>query len=453
MTEASRVAERRTTDATTGNRRAWSAHPLALVAMVVVVAGAPAMVGLPVIGLVAGLQVVVLWTLRPDLLVRTVRAVTATVPALVGWAVIVVAVDWGAGALWNAATEDTDVPASTIDLIDADLPPPEDPRVDSPAYAGADWVERYFSEFDALRYDYVPFIGPRVRPVAGRYINSSNGIRRSYEPAVPSGQEAIEVWFFGGSTTWGEGQRDLHTVPSEVARLAEADGFFLRMVNNGERGYTSYQEFLLLQQRLVEGDRPDLVVFYDGHNELGTRQQVDGEPDDQPTVFQLDTTSEAFRRAPTLPVDAEPREPSLRQQYAETSVLHKILRRVGALAAARPALAQPAQEEFPPLSPDEIEQVFAVYGRSVELARELAAREGFAVEHFWQPFPRDGGQLDISTLLPSGVHDIQDAYVGGPPDDALLIDGGHTNEQGARIGAEAVWNDLRPTVERLVGSR
>ena len=63
-------------------------------------------------------------------------------------------------------------------------------------------------------------------------------------------------------------QRDEHTIPSEFARLAEADGIPLRVVNYGSLAYVNWQEVLLLEQLVTGGSEPDLAVFYDGFNEL-----------------------------------------------------------------------------------------------------------------------------------------------------------------------------------------
>jgi hypothetical protein len=383
------------------------------------------------------------------------RLLLKGIPILVGWVVIIVALDWVAGTAWNEVTgQTTALPnerSRAIDLIGKDLPPTTDPRVDSPAYDGVPWVEDYFAELDALRYGYLPYLGPRINDVRGRYFNSTEGIRRSYQPTVPDAVEPIEVWFFGGSTTWGEGQRDLHTIPSEVARLAESHGVFIRAVNMGERGYTAFQEFLLFQQRIDELGPPDLAVFFDGHNEFGTRNEDRTPPVDQPVVFQREALAQAYARAPSLPWITGPLvEPSIRRDYVETSLLHKLLR---GLDLVEPAAAAQEEPPFEPLTAEETLGVFAVYERSVLLNRELAARSGVAIEQFWQPTGRGAEGADFADVLPDGVHDIHDAFASGPPDDLIFIDGGHSNELGARLSAEAMWPHLAPTLRRLAADR
>ena len=95
-------------------------------------------------------------------------------------------------------------------------------------------------------------------------MNVRRGIRRSYEPAGAQGRDAVKIFFFGGSTMFGMFQRDAHTIPSEFARLAEADGIPVRAINFGRLAYANWQEMLLLEKLVSRGREPDLAVFYDG---------------------------------------------------------------------------------------------------------------------------------------------------------------------------------------------
>ena len=376
-----------------------------------------------------------------------------TVPVLVGWMAIVVAVDWAAGAAWDRVTDAEPSVSAVTDVSDVDLPGPEDPRADLPAYDGEPWAERYFAEFERLRYGYVPFLGPRAEDLAGRYINTSDGMRRTYTPVPPPGVEPLEVWFFGGSTTWGEGQRDLHTIPSEVTRLAEEAGVYLEPVNMGERGYNAFQELILFEQRLVERGPPDLAVFFDGHNEFGPHLEAAQGPIDQPTVFQYELIAENVEAAPPVPGAPAIGPTNPLEDYVEVSVLHKLWRRLQTLAMVPPAAAD---DEPVVLTAEQRNAVVEVYGRAVRLIGETADRFGTPVEMFWQPVrpaqARDGA-LDPD-LLPPEVHDLEGAYLdSGVPDRSLFIDGGHTGELGSRLAAEAMWPHLAPVLREVAASR
>ncbi len=62
----------------------------------------------------------------------------------------------------------------------------------------------------------------------------------------------MSVWFFGASALFGDGQRDDHTIPSEFARLAEADGIPVEVRNYGRPGIAMWQELELFEQLVVD---------------------------------------------------------------------------------------------------------------------------------------------------------------------------------------------------------
>ncbi|MEL7209230.1 MAG: hypothetical protein AAGK32_13525, partial [Actinomycetota bacterium] len=77
------------------------------------------------------------------------------------------------------------------------------------------------------------------------------------------------VWLFGGSTTFGTGQRDTHTIASQIVASAEEVGHAVEVVNFGVPAYVNWQETLLFVELLDQGGRPDAAVFFDGCNEMG----------------------------------------------------------------------------------------------------------------------------------------------------------------------------------------
>ena len=98
-------------------------------------------------------------------------------------------------------------------------------------------------------------------------------MRTSYQSQAPG--KKLSVWFFGGSALFGDGQRDDHTIPSEFARLAEADGIPVEVRNYGRPGVAMWQELQLFEQTVAAGQKPDLVVFYDGFNDLAWQMNLD----------------------------------------------------------------------------------------------------------------------------------------------------------------------------------
>ena len=372
-------------------------------------------------------------------------------PACVGGFALLVAADWGVGWALDHARGAPEGPSAGAALATRSLPPARDRRVDHPALADAAWADRYFAELEALDFTYVPFIGPREADVRGRYVSSAGGIRGSYTPAGLS-TGAPEVWFFGGSTLWGEGQRDGHTIPSEVARLAEEAGTPVRAVNFGIRGYTAFQEVLLFEQELARRGPPDLAVFYHGFNELSTQTAAPENLGPQPTIFQLTITAEAFGRAPALPGASPAPEPSVRDEYLQSSAAHKLWRGLRSLGVVAPAGAEGA-DDAPFYVPDAadmaraVEQSDQVYRRSMALLAHVADGHDADTAVFWQPttpWPPYDELTDRVASVDGGV-DLTRAL--DDPPQPVYIDGIHTNELGARLVAEAMWPTLRARLD------
>jgi lysophospholipase L1-like esterase len=256
----------------------------------------------------------------------------------------------------------------------------------------------------------------------GTYTHVRDLSRRSYVPEDPP---MLDVWFFGGSTLFGIGQRDEHTIPSEIARLAEADGVPIRVQNFGFPSYETWQEVGLFRRMLAQRPAPDLVVFYHGANDYAgvCRRLALG-------IDPYDKGSALF--------DKNPPEPKVRCDADPDAT--------GALTAA-------------------------VTGQRMAAARELGGST--PIVEFWQPFastrrptPNDRPLIDRihsrrtdmvaatttyrRTLdhLDRPVVDVTDAMDG--TDEPVYFDYAHTNELGARLVSEAMWErSLREELRRL----
>ena len=112
-----------------------------------------------------------------------------------------------------------------------------------------------------------PVGGDRLEDHATEHVNVRDGARMTLEARCQCPR--LTVWFFGGSAAFGIGQRDEHTVASELVRIAEADGVRLEVRNFGAPAWTLWQEYEAFAARLIDPDerRPDIVVFYDGFND------------------------------------------------------------------------------------------------------------------------------------------------------------------------------------------
>lgn len=124
-------------------------------------------------------------------------------------------------------------------------------------------VRELLAAFDAQRWRYEPVVGFVEAETASRFLNvDQHGIRQNQAARRPIADIQDAVWFFGGSTTFGEGVADAETIP---AQLEKALG--RKVVNFGVRNYESLEENVLLNHYLRIGFKPALVVFLDGINE------------------------------------------------------------------------------------------------------------------------------------------------------------------------------------------
>ena len=131
-----------------------------------------------------------------------------------------------------------------------------------------------------FQFHWEPFSYWRSRPFEGKFHHvDANGLRVTWQPpsqsppAANPKQRQQRIFLFGGSTMWGHGARDDHTIASELAKKLAADGVSADVVNFSQLGYVSTQEIILLQRELQRGNVPDLVVFYDGVNDVGVATQ------------------------------------------------------------------------------------------------------------------------------------------------------------------------------------
>jgi hypothetical protein len=138
-------------------------------------------------------------------------------------------------------------------------------------YAGSDWGAAYWNEIAQYQEHWSPYIVYRVQDMKGQFIRVSGGVRRTYvsESTSPDDKRPV-VMVFGGSAAWGHGARDDQTLPSWLARVAQENGVSLDVRNYAESGWVNWQGIVYLMEKLADGERPDVVVFFSGANEVIT---------------------------------------------------------------------------------------------------------------------------------------------------------------------------------------
>ncbi len=147
------------------------------------------------------------------------------------------------------------------------LPLP-DPRVVAEGYAGASWTTLLYTEQASLEAEWAPYVEFRLKPFRGQHTHiTPDHERLTWRPEATS-DPAGEVLVLGGSSAWGMGARDLETIPSHLAQVLADAGQPVRVRNAAQIGHVQTQGLIELEQRLLRGERPRVVVFYDGVNDV-----------------------------------------------------------------------------------------------------------------------------------------------------------------------------------------
>ncbi|MFN8050285.1 MAG: hypothetical protein U0Q22_02510 [Acidimicrobiales bacterium] len=389
---------------------------------------------------------------------------------LVGLVMVVLAVDFGSGWTWDRLHAE---PVAPVAGASGDPSPvtsalPRDPRNDVPAMAAYPWREEYFDEIQRPTGGYWPFTETRPNNFRSKYVNIDGWVRRSY---LPKGERSAlpVVWFFGGSTTWGEGQRDEYTVASWVSRLAERDGVPIVVRNYGQRGWTHFQEMVLFEQQLAELPHPAGAVFYDGANEITSQSLLNEAVPTHTQAYAYAQRLYGMSIATRFAQRADDSAPasSLWSAYLDHSLVRKVLRHIAPDAGAS---SDPSPNDIDPgpaftggqkQAPNGLTFDYKitrqdgidaghVYERGKLLTLTLAKKHHVEPFLFWQPvrYLGEAQQVAASEVTPPTI-DISHILT---DHDDVFIDGGHTNEEGARLVAERIWQTLKPRMTAWYGS-
>lgn len=124
---------------------------------------------------------------------------------------------------------------------------------------------------------YRPWTGFSEPPFAGKRVSvdldaAGFPVRRTINPTANGTKRILNVFVFGGSTTFGYYVADEHTWPSYLAAAlnerAKQQGLNIevQVTNHGHATYFPSQETALCIEVLKSGQRPDLIIFMDGVN-------------------------------------------------------------------------------------------------------------------------------------------------------------------------------------------
>lgn len=147
----------------------------------------------------------------------------------------------------------------------------------NPAYAPFSWADDCIKDQAArvkVRHKYFPFRIWGLSESHGACVNDDvtelGVIRRTINAANPAcgDHPKLKVWVFGGSTVYGTLIPDWATLPSALSKALSTSSRCVEITNLGVESYNTNQELILLQELLKAGHVPDLVIFYDGFNDI-----------------------------------------------------------------------------------------------------------------------------------------------------------------------------------------
>ena len=281
---------------------------------------------------------------------------------LVTFAILLVLVNWACGRFLKAQ--------------DAQLKRDELPNfADNRAYA-----KQVFRDYNSVKHQYEPFVGWKCLPYQGKTLTISAQGERVHKPDSLCGQTRT-VHFFGGSTMWGEGSDDQHTIPALFNKENPGDEVY----NHGQLAYNTRQELDALISFYSKGNKADLIIFYDGVNDA---------------AFLCPSEIKQLPAHRLVPMYRE------KLYTGKTAVVKEIVTKIffeNILRATRKLTAEQGPENSPydcVRTPGKAEEIADIMMKNWELAHEIVTNRG--------------GKF-IAVLQPA-------AFIGNPRTDHLKLD-------------------------------
>lgn len=237
-------------------------------------------------------------------------------------------------------------------------------------------------------FRYAPLLSFREVPFEGRWVNVEEaGYRHGAEPLPwPPEPEYHNIFVLGGSTTFGYGVPDQHTIPAYLQMELEQRRPQLkaRVYNFGQGSYFSTMERVFFEQLLLEQFVPDTVVMVDGLNDF---HWYDGVPPYSPAMADL------FERARGA------------QAYHDYSWSWLPVVRVGQEFLA--ALNPPPPPDLPPFDDEEVlEGIWQRYLANTKMVKALAESHGAGAVFVFQPVPTYNYDLAHHAMVDSDDFDF-----------------------------------------------
>ncbi|MCA9010653.1 MAG: SGNH/GDSL hydrolase family protein, partial [Planctomycetaceae bacterium] len=282
------------------------------------------------------------------------------------------------------------------------------------------------------------YVGWRGQPFQGDYLTiGADGLRKT-PPIAATDRVPLQVFAFGGSTLWGEGATDAETIPAWLQQLlTEQSDYPIQLTNFGQRGWVSTQGLVQLILEIRAGHIPDLVVFYDGYNEITaahSTQQI-GVPENFWDLRNIDVMQRAagkVAKGTELGRLLLKRPPRPVFQIDVISTSQKIVNNYLAVLDLTKSLGR--QYGF--------DVLFYWQPQLLTEAKELTPAEAELMNHPWLPEPVKKlvplvySAISKAAATQTGLYDIHDCFAGQT--EQLYFDPCHITGTGNQMVAESM---------------
>ena len=153
-----------------------------------------------------------------------------------------------------------------------------------PVCSREDSIAQAVKDYHQMNAKYVPYVGWVMKGEDTPTIHVNEKGIREHKPPGRVSDGAPEVFFFGGSTMWGQFVKDSKTIPALFNEYKKE----FKVVNHGQIAYNSHQELISLANLYYLGERPEYVLFYDGWNDAGMFCSSEVNPPDHFKVFEFE---------------------------------------------------------------------------------------------------------------------------------------------------------------------
>ncbi|MCK4664758.1 MAG: SGNH/GDSL hydrolase family protein [Bacteroidales bacterium] len=292
---------------------------------------------------------------------------------------------------------------------------------------------------------YEPYFLFKHGDVESKSFNIENGFRKTINKIDSNTALNMNIFMFGGSTMFCQSSKDQYTIPSVVSDLLNKNSDSLNFIinNYSAGGYLNDQEVILMVRLLMEGKIPDIVIFYDGVNDVINKVSR-GQPH---YLYRSFDRSEKYAPFFLRLINA----------ISSRSSIVKLIRGGGEVYASDKNVLK-----------QRIEKMMSDYTNNIEFVKKLSESFGFDYYFLWQPniltTKKKLTDFELSILQNDQTKQIKQAYllaqnyllespiidkkffdltnVFDNTDETVLMDFAHVNSIGHEVVANRIYNIL-----------